>query len=55
MKDSDALGLSRQQEDQAKERLVDANSTVDLRLADAYHWLLVPVSRSRQSSQSGTR
>ncbi|HVL04386.1 MAG TPA: Swt1 family HEPN domain-containing protein [Acidimicrobiales bacterium] len=42
VKDCDALGLSRQQEDQAKERLVDANSTVDLRLADAYHWLLVP-------------
>ena len=40
--ESDALGLSRQQEDQAKDRLGDAKSTVELRLVDAYQWLLVP-------------
>jgi len=40
--ESEALGLSRQQEDQAKERSADARSTVDVRLADAYQWLLVP-------------
>jgi len=42
VEECDALGLSRQQEDQAKARSTDADSTVDLRLADAYQWLLVP-------------
>ena len=40
--ESDALGLSRQQEDQAKDRSREAKSTVELRLVDAYQWLLVP-------------
>ncbi len=40
--ESDALGLSRQQEDQAKDRSKEAKSTVELRLVDAYQWLLVP-------------
>lgn len=40
--EGDALGLSRQQEEQAKARSADANTTVDLRLSDAYQWLLVP-------------
>lgn len=40
--ESDALGLSRQQEDQAKDRSREARSTVELRLVDAYQWLLVP-------------
>ncbi len=40
--ESDALGLSRQQEDQAKDRSREAKSTVEFRLIDAYQWLLVP-------------
>jgi len=40
--ESNSLGLSRQQHEQASARAVDARSTVDLRLADAYQWLLVP-------------
>lgn len=40
--ESEALGLSRQQDDQAAERLRDATSTVETRMADAYQWLLVP-------------
>ncbi|MGH9281403.1 MAG: DUF499 domain-containing protein, partial [Acidimicrobiales bacterium] len=40
--DSDTLGLSKQQHEQAGARATEARSTVDLRLADAYQWLLVP-------------
>lgn len=40
--ESDALGLSRQQHDQAAARAADAAHTVELRLGDAYQWLLVP-------------
>lgn len=40
--ESQALGLSVQQEQQAKERAADASSTVHVRLGDAYQWLLVP-------------
>ncbi|MGH9268924.1 MAG: AAA+ family ATPase, partial [Acidimicrobiales bacterium] len=40
--ESDSLGLSKQQHEQAAARATEARSTVDLRLADAYQWLLVP-------------
>jgi len=39
------LDLTPQQAGQARKRLADANRTVDLRITDAYHWLLVPVQR----------
>jgi predicted AAA+ superfamily ATPase len=37
------LGLSVQQATQARNRLRGANQAVSLRIADSYHWLLVPV------------
>jgi predicted AAA+ superfamily ATPase len=37
------LDLSAQQAAQARNRLKSADQTVSLRIADAYHWLLVPV------------
>jgi hypothetical protein len=37
------LELPPQQAAQARKRLKDANETVDLRISQAYHWLLVPV------------
>lgn len=37
------LGLSLQQAAQARNRLKNADQTVALRIADTYHWLLVPV------------
>ncbi|HUP68916.1 MAG TPA: Swt1 family HEPN domain-containing protein [Acidimicrobiales bacterium] len=40
--EADSLGLSVQQHQQAQARATEAGSTVDLRLADAYQWLLVP-------------
>ena len=40
--ESDALGLSKQQHQQAEARAAEARITVALRLADAYQWLLVP-------------
>ncbi|MGH9156114.1 MAG: ATP-binding protein, partial [Acidimicrobiales bacterium] len=40
--DADSLGLSKQQSEQALSRAADAATTVGLRLADAYQWVLVP-------------
>jgi len=40
--ESKPLGLSQQQHEQAAARAAEARSTVELRLADAYQWLLVP-------------
>jgi predicted AAA+ superfamily ATPase len=40
--EADALDLGQAQRAQAQQRLADAGSTVGLRLADAYQWLLVP-------------
>ena len=37
------LDLSAQQAAQARNRLTSADQTVALRIADAYHWLLIPV------------
>ena len=42
VQDGAALNLDPQQEAQATSRRDDAERTVDLRLADAYQWLLVP-------------
>lgn len=38
----DQLGLAGQQRTRAKNRLASADQTVSLRIASAYHWLLVP-------------
>ncbi|MBW3642892.1 MAG: DUF499 domain-containing protein [Actinobacteria bacterium] len=40
--ESDALGLSRQQHEQAGARSADAARTVELRLGETYQWLLLP-------------
>jgi hypothetical protein len=40
--EADALDLGQAQRAQATQRLADAESTVGLRLGDAYQWLLVP-------------
>ncbi len=47
--DADSLGLSKQQHEQAAARAADADTTVGLRLADAYRWVLVP----RQPAPTG--
>jgi predicted AAA+ superfamily ATPase len=43
------LDLSAQQAAQAKKKLKDADETVNLRIAVAYQWLLVPVQRAGRS------
>jgi len=47
------LDLSAQQAAQARSKRADADAAVALRLADTYHWLLVPIQTDPKGS--GTR